>query len=118
MTKLGEYRHKIWADEPVATQDEDTGEEVVEFVPRERVSCKIEPFDGREALRADQILADADTRIVVPWSSFAATITAKWRLRFVRTGTSVIYNIARPPAERLMGMREIEFVCSSGLNDG
>lgn len=115
----GKYRHKVWADEPIAAQDEDTGEEVVEFVARGSMSCAIEPITGREALRADQILADMDTRITVRWSPFAAQITAKWRLRFERYGSqSVTYNITRPPAEKFMGMREIEFMCNSGLNDG
>jgi len=117
--KLGDYQHKVWADEPVITQDPDTGEEVIDdWTPRGRMSCAIEPISGRERLRADLIIADMDTRITVQWSTFAAAITAKWRLRFVRNGTNVIYNISRPPSEKLMGMREIEFVCNSGLNDG
>ena len=115
----GQYKHKVYADEPVATQDADTGEEVVEFVERGAMRCKVEPISGREALRSEQIIADMDTRITVRWSTFAAAITAKWRLRFERNGSqSVTYNIARPPAERFMEMREIEFICSSGLNDG
>lgn len=118
MTRAGEYKHKIWPAEPVTSQDPDTGEEIVQFVRRSSMRCKIEPIDGREALRADQIIADMDTRITVHWSTFAAGITAKWRLEFERLNTLIIYNIARPPAEKLMGMREIEFSCNSGLNDG
>ncbi len=116
--KAGHYKHKVWADEPVATQDTDTGEELITWTPRERVSCAIQPIDGREQLRADQILADLDTRITVRWSTFTAGITAKWRLRFVRNGGETVYNISRPPVEKNMGMREIEFLCNSGLNDG
>jgi len=117
--RAGDYLHKVWADEPMAMKDVDSGEEVVEFVPRGRLSCSIMPIGGRELLRSEQITADMDTRIAVRWSSFAATITAKWRLRFERNGSQpLIFNIARPPAERFMEMREIEFICNSGKNDG
>ena len=114
----GRLRHKVWADEPVVSQDSTTGEELVTWTPRERISCAIEPITGREQLRADQILADLDTRITTRWSTFTASITAKWRLRFIRNGSEVVYNISRPPVEKLLGMREIEFLCNSGLNDG
>ncbi len=116
--KNGEFRHTIYADEPVTTQDQDTGEEVVDFVERGRMRCRIEPIDGREALQAEQIVADMDTLITVHWSTFASRITAKWRLRFSRSTGDIVYNIARPPAEKLMKMREIEFTCNSGANDG
>jgi head-tail adaptor len=119
MSVGGEFRHKVWADEPVALQDPDSGEELIEFVPRGRMSCKILPITGREFLRSDQILADMDTRVIVRWSTFAAQITAKWRLRFERNGSQpMTFNIARPPAERGLQMREIEFFCNTGKNDG
>lgn len=116
--KGGLLRHRMFVDEPVTVRNL-TGEEVMEWQQRAQLWCSIEPIGGREASRANQIIADLDTRIVTRWSTFAAGITAKWRFRFERNQTApMIYNIVRPPAERRLSMRELEFSCKSGLNDG
>lgn len=78
------------------------------------VWASVEPIGGREALRAGQLLAEMDTRIIVRWSPLVEGLTAKDRI--VR-GTT-IYNIVRPPADRRMGHKQVEIMCNSGINDG
>lgn len=116
--RAGKRLHRVWVDEPVPTQDP-SGDLVEAWVARGQMRCSIEPVSGREALRAGQVLAEMDTRITALWSLFTSQIKANWRFRFERNGTDpIIYNIARPPAEKNMAMREIEFMCGSGLNNG
>lgn len=65
-------------DEPVATEDE-SGSEVIAWVPRMTVWCSIEPLTGREALNANQMLATIDTKIVMRWSPSVDAVVATWR---------------------------------------
>jgi SPP1 family predicted phage head-tail adaptor len=119
--RAGQLKHRVIPDEPVATQDE-TGAEIVTWTPREEMLCAIEPIGGREALRAGATIADMDTRITTRWSPFVSTINAKWRLRHVRDvgagPIETIYNVKRPPAEKNLAQREVEFMCQTGLNLG
>jgi len=109
----GKYRHRVVCDEPITSQASN-GEEIVTFVPAFTLWSRIEPLSGRERLEAGQIVAEGSTRICVFWSTQAARINAKWRLRHRDT----IYNISGPPAEIDMGHREIEIIATSGVNLG
>lgn len=111
--RAGELRHTVYADEPISASDGEGGE-VINWVPRLKFKAAVEPISGREALRSNQIVASMDTRITLRWSVEAAAIKPNWRLRH----DGVIYNIARPPAEKALGRREIEIMVSSGLNQG
>lgn len=111
--RAGELRHRIQVDRPVSMQD-DTGDEVTEFEPAGTVWGSIEPLRGRERLQAGtQITATMDTRIKLRWSPFIDGINAEWRLRH----QDIIYNI-ESIAHIEMRQREIEIMCSSGINAG
>lgn len=111
--RAGELRHRINIDQPVTSQDE-TGEEIVTFTEMGTVWGAIEPLNGREALIANQLNAEIDTRIRVRWSPLTDQITAKWRLRHRDT----VFNIKQPPAQVNMEQREIHIICETGLNNG
>lgn len=111
--RAGALRHTVWADEPVSASD-GAGGQVVTWTPRLSFKASIEPITGREVLRSNQVIADLDTRITLRWSLAASVINATWRLRH----GGVTYNIARPPAEKNIGHREIEILANSGLNQG
>ena len=106
-------RHTVWADERTSVSD-GAGGQTATWVPRFAFKASIEPITGREQMRANQPLADLDTRIRLRWSESAAAINATWRLRH----GSVIYDIKRPPVETHLGKREIEILAGSGLNQG
>lgn len=110
--RAGRLRHRLTVQEPVISRG-DSGEELITWVTRGTVWAAIEPIKGKEALTANQILADMDTRIVIRWSEFADDITAKWRLKHKTT----TYNIASLSHKNL-GQREIEIISKTGLNDG
>lgn len=109
----GKYRHRIACDEPV-TSTAENGEELVSFVEAFKLWSRIEPINGRERTTGNQVIAEGSTRIRIFWSTQAARINAKWRLRHRDT----IYNISDPPAEIEMGRREIEILATSGVNLG
>jgi SPP1 family predicted phage head-tail adaptor len=111
--RAGLLRHRVQFDEAVTTQD-DTGGEVVTWTYRFTEWARIEPRSGREQLRANQILADADTKIVLRWSPTTDQINATWRCRH----GNLIYNIMAPPSHIEFGRRTIELLVKSGLNNG
>ena len=111
--RAGVIRHRVEFDEPVTTQD-DTGDGVVDWTYRFTVWASIEPRSGREQVHANQIIADADTKIVLRWSPTADAINATWRCRH----GNLIYNIMAPPSHVEFGRRKIELFVKSGLNDG
>lgn len=106
-------RHTVLAEEPMAMPD-GAGGQAITWVERLRFKASIEPLTGREQMRANQVIADMNTRIVLRWSPKAAAIKPTWRLRH----GGVIYNIAQPPIERKLGRTEIEILAQSGLNEG
>lgn len=110
--RAGRLRHRLTIQEPVTSRG-DSGEELVTWVTRGTVWAGIEPIRGKEALTANQILADLDTRIVIRWSGFVDDMTAKWRVLHKTT----TYNIVSI-AHKNLGQREVEIMAKTGLNDG
>jgi SPP1 family predicted phage head-tail adaptor len=107
-----DLRHIVTIDEPVTSQD-DTGEEIVQWQPYGKTFAAIEPLRGRELTILGGIQAASDTRIKLRWAPAFKRITPKWRIRFQDT----VYNI-----ESIINVdtryREMEVMCSSGVNDG
>ena len=106
------FNKRILVDRPTVTQG-DNGGDVVAWLLVDEVWASIAPVGGREAARADQIVASTETRIVIRWSPAMADIHATWRIRL----GDVIYNISRVVNGNLSN-REIELTCESGVNDG
>ncbi len=113
-TAAGSFNRRIAVDEPVSTQDAETGAEIVDFEESFQTWAYVAPLSAREVLNAGGIFAEADTRIRIRWSIRNTAITAKWRLRYGDT----IYNISGPPADIGTVHREIEMICKSGVNQG
>lgn len=110
--RAGRLRHRVVVEEPVTTQNE-TGEEEVVFTAIGREWASVQPLRGREQLQAQQIDATLDTKIGMRWSPTVDRITPKWRLSHL----GVVYNVVSV-AHIDMARREVELMCSSGLNRG
>lgn len=111
--RAGRLRHRVSFDEPVSASD-GAGGETVTWVERGTAWATVEPIGGRETMRSEQMLAELHTRITVRWSALSIRATAKWRLRHGAT----LYDIVRPPADKRLARREIEFLCNSGITEG
>lgn len=114
--KIGSRRHRLLAQERFAVPDGEGGENE-EWIPRGAVLwAGVEPLTGRELMRANQVIADMDTRITVGWNPQTDKIRATWRFVDMKRGT--IYNIVRPPINKELANKEIEFIANSGANKG
>lgn len=111
--RAGQYRHRVVIEEPVQSADA-TGAVSTAWLQRAQVSAAVEPIGGREAIFGNQPLGEMDTRIRVRWTPMLARMTAAWRVRH----GGRIYSIVRPPADKALGHREIELMCSTGVNAG
>jgi SPP1 family predicted phage head-tail adaptor len=109
---IGKLRHRLLVEEPVTTQNE-TGEEVINWLSHGRIWGEIEPLTGREALQAGMVSATLDTRITVRWSPLTDLMNAKWRL----SHAGVVYNLVSVQQVD-MGRRQIEIMANSGRNLG
>lgn len=74
-----ELKHRLLIERPHTLRDDIGGERMV-WTAVATVWAKIAPIKGYEAIKAGQILADMDTRIIVRWSALLDTMTATWRL--------------------------------------
>ncbi|WP_287740056.1 phage head closure protein [Diaphorobacter sp.] len=109
----GKYRDWVIAQRAQQVPD-GAGGVVSQWVTLVEFWAYVEPIGGREAMRANQLVADMDTRITTRWTTDIAAITAKDRI----IHGAVIYNIVRPPADLKSRHREVEITCNSGANDG
>lgn len=112
--RAGRFDQRLTFDAPVVTPDA-AGGQVTAWVTQFTVWAWIHPLTGRERVRSDQVIAELDTKIVVRWDSRTAKITAAWRARGIG---GQVYSIIRPPVQADMGRREIELLCSVGVNRG
>lgn len=110
--RAGEFRHRIYIEQPVQTQAS-SGEVVSTWAPFATVWAKIKPLHGREALVANQPLAELDTQIGIRWSPFLDQISETWRIKH----NLVVYEI-KSIAHIDLAQREIEMSCKSGAADG
>jgi len=108
--RAGTMRHRLVIEQPVMSDDDAS---IESWVPVTTVAASIEPLTGRERLSADQLQGETDTRIRFRWSPRVAGITAAWRGRH----GSVIYNIGSI-ADAKLRHRELELLCTSGVNEG
>lgn len=74
---IGKMRHKITIHNLVENQSTATGEIVKSWSTGASVWASIEPLQGRELWKIQQIQAMIDTKITVRYSPETASITAK-----------------------------------------
>lgn len=109
----GDLDRRVAFDEPMHTTDS-AGAEVQVWTERFTRWAAVHPATGREGNTASQILAEADTRIIVRHDSQTALITAKWRARL----GSTVYNLVAPPIDVRSQHVRLELLCSTGNNAG
>ena len=112
MILAGRLRHRLTIQKPVISQN-DIGEEIIVWTDVQTVWAAIYPVKGSEALRANQILAEMDTRINIRNPSFLDELNAKWRGIHKNT----IYDFVSI-ANIETGNELIEIMAKSGLNNG
>lgn len=107
------YRTRVIAQQLQETPD-DAGGAASDWVPIAEFWAEMTPITGREQMRANQLIADMDTRFVARWAQPLLAITALHRL----VVAGIPYSIVQPPKDVQSRHREIEFMCNVGLNDG
>lgn len=109
MPRNGAYRHKITIQTPTETLD-GFGQAVKSWSTFATPFASVEPLQGREYFSSSQFQAEVTTRVRLHYLS---GVTAKMRVSW----DGRIYNIQSiiNPAER---NREMQLMCSEGVNDG
>ena len=105
----GRYRHKVTIQQPTETVDA-AGQAVKSWSTFAQPYASIEPLRGREYFSAERFESEITVRIRLQYLS---GVTSKMRVSF----DSRTYNIESviDPMER---GREMQLMCSQGLNDG
>jgi len=107
--RAGRLRHLIVIEQASEANDSQ-GQAIKTWSTFATVHAAVEPLTGREYEAAAQINAETTTRITI---RYLAGITQKMRISY----DSKLYNIE---AMRNIGERDrqIELMCSEGVNDG
>lgn len=112
--RAGRSRSRITFDKPSRSADA-AGGQAVAWLPQFTVWAWIHPLTGRELVQSEQTIAELTTRINLRHDPLTKRITAAWRARG-QDGT--VYSIIRPPLNADLRNREIELLCSVGMNRG
>lgn len=112
MIQSGALRHRVDVEWDDSIQDAN-GSPDPHWIAFGTFYASVEPIRGNEALRANQLLSEMDTRIRMRWSPLTDQITTKHRILFAGNTYSII-SIAHLRFER----QELELMCKSGANDG
>lgn len=112
--RSGQNQSRLTFDLPVPTADA-AGGQSIGWLTQFTVWAWIHPLTGRERVQSDQVIAELDARIRLRWDPRTARITAAWR---ARGQDGAIYSIVRPPIVADMRRRDIELLCSVGMNRG
>lgn len=103
-------RHRVVIQQPMETQNADTGDMEITWVDLARVWAAIEPLSGREFIAAQSENNEVTARITV---RFRPDINAKMRLYHEAKG--VYYNIEGILADKDSGKEYLTMPVSEGL---
>lgn len=107
-----DFDKRLLIQKPVISQN-DIGEEIIVWTDVQTVWASIYPIKGSEAVRANQVLAEMDTRIGIRNPAFRDEMNAKWRATYKNR----IYNFVS--IANLESRNEaVEIMAKSGLNNG
>ena len=110
--RAGRLRHRVTIQQLTAgsPQQNTTGEMDDDWTDFATVWAAIEPIRGRDLVAAQQEHADVEVKIPIRYLS---GVTAKMRVRHDSINYSILY-VINP------GMRDkdLELMCSQGVNDG
>jgi SPP1 family predicted phage head-tail adaptor len=113
----GDLRHAVTVERPVKTQDSETGEQVVTWVPFfEDLPCSIKPLSVKDFLQSGAVQSNISVRITI---RYIAGLTKD--MRFVGKSGPYIGEIFNPAGffnDDESGMEYITAPCSTGVNAG
>ena len=109
--QAGRLRHRVTIQEPVKSQDPETGAVINGWRDVVTTWAEITDLSAREFIAAQAVNSSITTRIVI---RFRRGVTS--RNRIVHQG--VIYNIAGALADNKSGKEYLTIPCSMGVNDG
>lgn len=117
--RAGALRQRVVLETAVDTQDTTTGEPVRTWSTLATVWASIEPLKMREALLANTVMSELDTRVRLRWAPALADLGTKTRVRWtdVAGRRERIFNVVSV-LEPFTKRRELELLCKSGANEG
>jgi len=115
MIRAGNLRHKVTVQQLVAgsPQQKASGEPDETWTTVATVWASIEPLRGREVLTAQQFGSEVKVRIRMRYCTLVADITAAMRVVYDGKYYGIVAVI-----DPMLKHREIELMCTQGLNDG
>lgn len=110
MIQAGKLRHRVVIQNPVETQDQNTGAVVINWVDVATVWASIEPLSAKEFVAAQALDSEISARITIRYRS---DITAKMRLYHAHK--RMYYDIHGILSDKNSGLEYITLPCSEGL---
>lgn len=108
--EAGKLRHRVTIQEPVETQDQQTGAMDVVWTDITKVWSAIEPLSAKEFIAAQSEDSEVTTRITI---RYRADINEKMRLYHPAKNT--YYNIKGILSDKDSGLEYLTLPCSQGL---
>lgn len=110
----GKLRHRIAIQaHQYISQDPSTGEELRDWVTVRECWASIEPLSARDLIAAQSAQSKATARITI---RYADDIDASMRIRHVRRGKDVIYEIEGVLEDPISGLEYITLLCAKGVS--
>lgn len=107
----GKLRHKVVLQEPVQSQDPETGAMVLAWKKVAEPWASIEPLSAREFIAAQASQSEVTTRIVI---RYRPDVNATMRIVY----RGKVYNIHGVLPDPESGRDYMTLPCSEGVNDG
>lgn len=110
----GKLRHRIAIQaHQYVSQDPKTGEEKRDWVTVHECWASIEPLSARDLIAAQAAQSKATARITI---RYADDIDASMRIRRLRRGKEVIYEIEGVLEDPISGLEYITLLCAKGVS--
>jgi SPP1 family predicted phage head-tail adaptor len=114
MMRAGDLNRRITIQRPEVDRSTE-GDQVITWVDVASVWANVAPFRTRPAEdnRANQILAEAETKFICRWHSNLRELNPKWRISY----QAKVYNIVLVLNLNEANI-ELQIYCKAGLNEG
>jgi SPP1 family predicted phage head-tail adaptor len=114
MMRAGDLNRRATIQRPEATRSPN-GDQIIDWVDVATVWANVAPFRTRPAEdnRANQILAEAETKFICRWHSTLRELNPKWRVRYQTKVYNIVLVINISEANT-----ELQIYCKAGLNEG
>lgn len=108
--QAGKLRHRVIFEKNAGLKDA-AGSRKPIWVDVCTVNAEIKPLSAREVLASKAVMSDVSVKIIIRYRS---DITSAMRIKYKDT----IYSIVGEPINTDMRNRELQIMCSVGLNKG